>query len=68
MWSKLNTLDDSSDRLCVPNKTEGVNLKTFNMITGTNESKSLMNIYEYLYIFICMKHSVHDLVNTCEDE
>lgn len=27
MWWKLNTLDDSSDRLCVPNKTKDENVK-----------------------------------------
>ena len=32
-----NTLNDLSNKLCVPNKTEGV----FNMITGINESKPL---------------------------
>ena len=37
---KCNTLN-LSDRICVPNKTEGVNLKVLKMRTGTNESKSL---------------------------
>ena len=38
--SKL-TLNDLSYKVCVPNKTEDLNLSVFNMITGINESKSL---------------------------
>ena len=34
-----NTLNDLSNKLCVPNKTEDLNLSLFNMITGINESK-----------------------------
>ena len=33
-----NTLEDPSDRICVSNKTENVNLNVFNMITRINES------------------------------
>ena len=33
---------DLSDILCVSNKTEDVNVKICNMITGLHESKSLM--------------------------
>ena len=29
------------NKLCVPNKTEDLNLSVFNMITGINESKTL---------------------------
>ena len=36
-----NTLDGPSSRICVPNKTEDVDLNAFNMIIGTNESKAL---------------------------
>ena len=36
-----NTLDDISGRIYVPNKTEGANLSVLNMITETNESKTL---------------------------
>ena len=36
-----NTLYDLSNRVYVPNKTEDINLKVFNMITGINESKTL---------------------------
>ena len=38
-----NTLDDLSDRICVPNKTEDVNLSVFNMIIRINELKTLAN-------------------------
>ena len=34
-----NTLNDLSNKVCVPNKTEDSNLSVFNMITGINESK-----------------------------
>ena len=33
---------DLSDRVCVSNKTEDVNIKISNMITGLHESKSLV--------------------------
>ena len=36
-----NTLNDLSNKLCVQNKTEDLNLNMFNMITGINESKTL---------------------------
>ena len=32
-----NTLNDFSNKVCVPNKTEDLNLSVFNMITGINE-------------------------------
>ena len=32
-----NTLNDLSNRACVPNKTEDLNIHTFNMSTGKNE-------------------------------
>ena len=35
-----NTLNGLSNRVCVPNKTEDLNLHVFNMITGINESKT----------------------------
>ena len=31
-----NALNDLSDKVCVPNKTEDLNLSVFNMITGKN--------------------------------
>ena len=36
-----NTINDLSNKVCVPNKTENLNLSVFNMITGINESKTL---------------------------
>ena len=36
-----NTLNDLSNKACVPNKTEDLNLRVFKMITGINESKAL---------------------------
>ena len=36
-----NTLKDLSNKVCVLNKTEDLNLSLFNMITGMNESKTL---------------------------
>ena len=36
-----NTLNDLYNKVCVPNKTEHLNLSMFNMITGINESKTL---------------------------
>ena len=42
-----NTLNDLSNQVCVPNKTENLNPSMFNIITGINESK----ILEYLESF-----------------
>ena len=36
-----NTLNDLSNKVCVPNETEDLNLSVFNMITGINETKLL---------------------------
>ena len=36
-----NTINDVSNKICVPNKTEDLNLNVLNMITGINESKTL---------------------------
>ena len=36
-----NTLSALSNKVCVPIKTEDLNLSVFNMITGINESKVL---------------------------
>ena len=40
-FGSCNTLNDVSNRLCVPNKTEDLNLIFFNTIAVINESKSL---------------------------
>ena len=34
-----NTLNDLSNKLCVPSKAEDLNISVFNIITGINESK-----------------------------
>ena len=36
-----NTLNDLSNKVCVPNRTEDSNLSVFNIITGINELKAL---------------------------
>ena len=36
-----NTLNDLSNKVCVPNKKKDLNLSVFNMITGINESKAI---------------------------
>ena len=36
-----NTLNDLSNKVCVPNEREDLNLSVFNMITGINESETL---------------------------
>ena len=36
-----NTFSDLSNKVCVPNKSEDLNLSVFNMIIGINESKTL---------------------------
>ena len=38
-----STFNDLSNKVCVPNKTEDLNLSTFSMITGINESKTSTN-------------------------
>ena len=42
-----NTINDLSNKACVPNKTEDLNLSVFNMITGTNEWKTLPKHISY---------------------
>ena len=37
-----NTLTDLSNKLCAPIKTEDLNLSILNMITGMNQSKTLI--------------------------
>ena len=41
----FNTLNDLSNKVCVPNKTGDLNLSVSNMITGINASKTLTDIY-----------------------
>ena len=40
-FGSCNTLNDLSNKLSIPNKTEDLNLCVFNMVTGINESKTL---------------------------
>ena len=40
-FGSCNTLKDSYNRLCVPNKTEDLSLRAFNIISGINELKTL---------------------------
>ena len=35
--ASCNTLNDLSNKVCVPNKTEDLNLSLFNMFTGIND-------------------------------
>ena len=36
-----NTLDDPSDKICVPNETENLNLRVLNIKIGINESMNV---------------------------
>ena len=38
-----NTLNDLSNKVCIPNKTEDLNLSVVNMIAVIHESKTLIN-------------------------
>ena len=40
-------LNDLSNKVCVPNKAEDLNLSVFNMITGINKSKTLTKHVSY---------------------
>ena len=42
-----NTLNDSSDKVCVPNKGEDLNVSVFNMITEMNELQTLTKHISY---------------------
>ena len=44
-----NTLNDWSNNLCVPNKTEDLNLNMFNITTGINKSKTFIHLFIYLF-------------------
>ena len=46
---KCNSLSDLSSKVCVPNKTEDLNLSVFNIITGINESKTLTKHISFEY-------------------
>ena len=38
-----NSINDLSNKICVPNKTEDLNISMFNMVAGIKESKTLTN-------------------------
>ena len=40
-FGSCNILIDLSNKACIPNKTEDLNLRVFNIITRINESKTL---------------------------
>ena len=40
-FGNCNTLNDFSNKVCIPNKTKDLYLSVFSMITGINESKTL---------------------------
>ena len=40
-----NTLSDLTNKVCVPNKKEDLNLSVLNLITGINESKNVNKAY-----------------------
>ena len=40
-FGSCNTLNDFSNKVCVPNKTEDLNIHVFNMMAEKNESKIL---------------------------
>ena len=42
MCWKLSTLYYLSNKVCIPNKTKDLNLSGFNIVTGINESKTLI--------------------------
>ena len=48
-----NNLDDTSGRIFVPNKTEGVNLSASKLVTRKHKSKTLKKIY-YASINVCL--------------
>ena len=47
-----NTLTDLSNKVCIPNRAEDLNLNVFNMVTQTNELTALAkHIYKSKYRF-----------------
>ena len=56
-----NTLNDLSNKVCIPNKTEDLNLSVFNIITGINESKVLQSMYHVNVNVNLMKQNVSQI-------
>ena len=44
-FGSCNTINDLSNKVCIPNKTDNINLSLFNMITGISESETLKKAY-----------------------
>ena len=40
-FGSCNTINDLSNKICIPSKTEDLNLGFYNLITGINKSKTL---------------------------
>ena len=40
-FGSCNTINDLSNKVCIPNKTGDLNLSIFNMVVGINQSKTL---------------------------
>ena len=40
-----NNINDLSNKVCIPNKTEDLNLSMFSMVAGQNDSKILIKTY-----------------------
>ena len=53
-----NTLNDLSNKVCVTNKAEDLNLTVFNMIAGMNESKTLTKCYHVNVIVNLMEQNL----------
>ena len=55
MCRSCNVLSDLSNKVCVPNKIEDLNLSVFNIITGINESKTLTKIMLGILLHVIVK-------------
>ena len=47
-----NILNDLSNKVCVPNKTENLNLSVFNINTGIHESKTLTKHIYHANVYV----------------
>ena len=62
-FRNCNTLIYFSHKVCIPNKTEDLNLSVFNMIRGINESKALTKHLLCECKCECKKIDVHDVID-----
>ena len=62
--TSCNTLNDLSNKLCAPNKTEDLNLSMFKTITGIKKTKTLTKHIscEYKYKFDGRKMQLRSMV------